>query len=243
MAAGPSSASTHSTELRARVGYVGELVGLYDGLNVEQMGQFFRSTSRRWQQSTFERHLHSFGLPRKTRVRSLSKGMKMQLAFALAMGGEPEVLILDEPTSGLDPGARHELLGTLVTEVAASGRTVFFSSHNLAEVEAVAASVGIIRAGRLVLSGDLDDLKQHQKVLKLTYDNAPGFTDLTALSGVTRLEQEGRTLRLSVRGDVQRVIQAVRAGNGLRDLEVIDQNLEDLFLDLMKPDLIEEVPS
>ena len=90
--------------------------------------------------------------------------------------------------------------------MAAVGKTVFFSSHNLTEVEAVADSVGILRAGRLVLAGDLDDLKQRHKVLKLTYAAPPvpeEVTALRALRGVTRLEQEGRSVRLSVRGEVE----------------------------------------
>lgn len=227
-----------SAEVRSRVGYVSEVGGLYDHLRVEQVGGFYRSTARRWNQATFERLLGTFGLPRRTRVGGLSKGSKMQLAFALAMGGEPDLLLLDEPTTGLDPVARHELLNILVTQVAAVGKTVFFSSHNLAEVETIADSVVIIRTGRLVLAGDLDDLRQRHKVLKLTYAAPPSAEEvaaLRALAGVRRLEQEGHSLRLNVGGDVEAVIRAVRTRAGeLRGLDVVDQNLEDLFLSLMR---------
>src|SRR5439155_17596646 len=102
-----------STELRARTGYVSEVNSLYDHLTVREMNDFCRSTARRWNQATVDRYVQMFGLPVKAKVRQLSKGMKRQLAFALAMGGDPDLLILDEPTAGLDPIARHELLNKL----------------------------------------------------------------------------------------------------------------------------------
>jgi ABC-2 type transport system ATP-binding protein len=231
-----------STEIRSRVGYVSEMGSLYDGLNTDQMGDFFHSTARRWQQPTFERFVKKFELPRRVRVGRLSRGMKMQLAFALAMGSDPELLILDEPTAGLDPLARRALLGTLVTEVAALGKTVFFSSHNLAEVESVADSVAILRDGRLLLSGDLDTLKQRHKVLRLGYASpptAPQLADLERLPGVSELVQDGRTLRLSVQGSVQgdvpELIRRIQMQQPApQDLDIVDQGLEELYLALMR---------
>jgi ABC-2 type transport system ATP-binding protein len=229
-----------SSEVRARTGYVSESGSVYDHLSADGMGQFFRSTARHWQQGTFERFLATFEVPRRLRIGRLSRGQKMQLAFALAMSGDPELLILDEPTAGLDPQARRTLLDALVAEVAAQGKTVFFSSHNLAEVESVADSVGILRSGRLLYSGSLDDLKQRHKILQLTYVDSPSAAQLATLGrlpGVTHSQQEGRTLRLSVQGDVPALIQTIRLeAAGLRDLSTLDQGLEDLFLALTKRD-------
>ena len=228
----------HSTEVRSKVGYVSEVGSLYDGLNAEEMGQLFRSTAQNWRQDLFERFVTAFGVPRRVRVGRLSRGMKMQLAFALAMGGDLELLILDEATTGLDPEARHALLNALVTEVAALGKTVFFSSHNLAEVESVADSVGILNNGRLLFSGDLDDLKQRHKVLRLAYAVLPTAEQVTALrglAGVTEVEQDGRSLRLRVQGDVPTLIQTLHLQvTPPSDLAVVDQSLEELFLALTK---------
>jgi len=227
-----------STEVRSRVGYVSEVGSLYDGLNADQMGQLFRSTAQHWRQDLFERSLTGFGLPRRVRAGRLSRGMKMQLAFALALGGDPEVLILDEPTTGLDPEARHALLNALVAEVSALGKTVFFSSHNLAEVESVADSVGILRGGRLLFSGDLDDLKQRHKILHLAYAVLPTpeqVATLRTLPGVAEVEQEGRSLRLKVQGDVPALIRTLHLQAAQPcDVGVVDQSLEELFLALTK---------
>jgi ABC-2 type transport system ATP-binding protein len=156
------------------------------------------------------------------------------------MGSDPDLLILDEPTSGLDPIARHELLNRLVGEIASEGKTVFFSSHILSEVEAVADWIGIIKAGRLVVSDELDHLKQSQKVLKLVYAEPPTAQELEALKampGVGRIEQEGRSVRAMVDGDADTLARAIRdSGLNLRDIEVVGLNLEDLFLEYMKED-------
>jgi ABC-2 type transport system ATP-binding protein len=148
------------------------------------------------------------------------------------------LLILDEPTSGLDPMARRQFLNTLVGDIAAEGKTIFFSSHILSEVEAVADWVGIIARGKTLVSGALDQLKQAQRVVKLTYADVPPpeeIAALRALPAVRRVEQEGRGVRLIARGDVDGLLQAARARPyPLRDLEAVDTNLEDLFLESMK---------
>jgi ABC-2 type transport system ATP-binding protein len=227
-----------SLEIRARTGYVSEVNTLYDTLTIPQICAFSRDTNRRWNQAVVDRYLDRFHLPPRARVGHLSKGMKSQLAVSLALGRDPDLLILDEPTAGLDPLARHEFLNTLVREIAAAGKTIFFSSHLLSEVEAVADHVGIIRAGRLVVSDDLDHLKQTQRVVRLTYADVPPPAEVAALRampGVDRLEQEGRAVRLLVRGPVDSVLAALgERPYPVRDLDTAPLSLEDLFLEYMK---------
>ena len=227
-----------SLEVRARTGYVSEVHSLYDHLTIPQQAAFCRALSRRWDQAVVDRYIGLFGLPPRARVGQLSKGMKAQLALSLALGSAPDLLILDEPTAGLDPLARHEFLNTLVREVAAEGKTIFFSSHILSEVEAVADWVAIIRAGRLLVCDELDHLKQTQRVLKLTYAEMPPpdeIAALRALPAVARVEQEGRGVRIMARGDVDALAALVRArGGALRDVATVPLNLEDLFLEYMK---------
>jgi ABC-2 type transport system ATP-binding protein len=229
---------TQSLEVRAHAGYVSEVNSMYDYLTIPQTCAFCRQTSRRWNQAVVDRYITLFGLPPRARVGQLSKGMKSQLALSLALGSEPDLLILDEPTSGLDPVARHEFLNTLIRDIAAEGKTVFFSSHILSEVEAVADRVGIIRDGKLLVSDDLDHLKQTQRVLKLTYAEVPPpdeIAALRALPGVARVEQEGRGVRVIARGDVDALAAQLQTRPyPVRDLDSVNLNLEDLFLEYMK---------
>src|SRR5262249_8133661 len=194
--------------------YVSEVNSLYEYLTIPQLCRFCQSVSRQWDQGVVGRYLRAFGLPTNKKVGQFSKGMKSQLALCLALGSQPDMLILDEPTSGLDPLARHEFLNTLVKEVAAEGKTIFFSSHILAEVEAVADWIGIIKAGKLLAADELDHLKQSQKVLKLTYTEMPSAAEveaLRALPTVMNLAQEGRSLRILTRGDAANLVETVQA--------------------------------
>ncbi len=231
---------TNSLEIRTRTGYVSELNSLYDYLTIPQVCNFCRDTNRRWNQGIVDRYIRMFDLPSKSKVGQLSKGMKSQLALSVALGSEPDLLILDEPTSGLDPIARRQFLGTLIREVAAEGKTIFFSSHILSEVEGVADHVGIINKGKLVVSDDLDDLKQKHKMLRLLYADTPTTGDVTALQilpGVQRIEQEGRSIRIEAKGDIDGLVQAIQATfPAPRDIDVTNLNLEDLFLEYMKED-------
>lgn len=229
---------SQSLQVRARVGYVSETNSLYDFLTIPQLCAFCRSLSPEWNQQVVDRYIGLFGLPPREKVGRLSKGMKSQLALSLALGGNPDLLILDEPTAGLDPLARHEFLNTLISEVAAEGKTIFFSSHMLSEVEVVADWVAIIRKGKLVLCDELDHLKQTQKVVKLTYAELPPVSEiemLRSLPEVKSLAQEGRSVRLVAQGNVDALTQTIQTRPyELRDIETVDLNLEDLFLEYMK---------
>jgi len=229
---------TQSLEVRARVGYMSEVNSLYDFLTIPQHCAFCRSVSKQWDQKIVDRYVGLFGLPTNRKVGKFSRGMKSQLALSLLMGSNPDLLILDEPTAGLDPLARHEVLNQLVAEIAAQGKTIFFSSHILSEVEAVADWVGIIREGKLLVCDELDHLKQTQKVVKLTYVELPPSAEVTALRGlpgVMSLEQEGRSMRLLTHGDVEVLAQTIQARPyALRDVDIVNLDLEDLFLIYMK---------
>ncbi len=223
-----------SLEVRAKVGFASEVNSLYEGMSVERNAKLCRDLSRIWNDELVSRYLELFGLDAGTKVRKLSKGQKAQLQLCLALGSEPEVLILDEPTSGLDPVARRAFLKVLVGEVAASGKTVFFSTHLLTDIEAVADSVGIIKDGRLVVSGEIDELRKSHKVFRITYADTPPDEEVEALRqlpGATSVEREGRGVRLKVRGDVEEVEKRLRERPyGTRDIDAFGLDLEDIFL-------------
>ena len=108
-----------------------------------------------------------YQLPPKRKIKSLSKGMRAKVSLSLALAHEPELLILDEPTSGLDTLVRREFLEGMV-DIAAAGRTVLLSSHQIGEVERVADIVAILRAGKLLLVERLEDLKDQIRELTIT---------------------------------------------------------------------------
>ena len=223
-----------SLEVRARVGFASEVDSLYGGMTVEGLCRFCREVSRGWDQALVDRYLGVFGLPNGVKARKLSRGQKVQLQLCLALGSDPELLILDEPTSGLDPLARHAFLKVLVGDVAAEGRTVFFSTHILSDREAVADTIGIIKDGKMLVSEDLDHLRETHKTFRISYAEAPPEEEVRALRdlpGVRNLEREGRGVRLRVRGDTEAAYKALEARPyEVRDVDGIGMSLEDIFI-------------
>jgi ABC-2 type transport system ATP-binding protein len=221
--------------INARLGYVSETNTLYLGMTIPQLCAFFRATAPHWDQAVVDRCLQVFGLPTSARVRTLSKGMRTQLALCLALGGAPDLLILDEPTTGLDPIARRAFLDVLVGEVAAAGKTVFFSSHILPDVETVADRVGILDHGRLLVSEEIDTLKEQHALVRLTYSEALSDEAIAALRqapGVHSVEVEGRSVRVRVIGDVPAATTALRAAIPTPPVAIDTTHLalDDIFL-------------
>ncbi|MBI4771585.1 MAG: ABC transporter ATP-binding protein, partial [Chloroflexi bacterium] len=131
---------------------------------------------------------------RDDRVEALSRGMKQRLALARTLAHDPQVLILDEPASGLDPRARIEIRELLV-ELARMGKTIFFSTHILADVAEICTDVGIVEAGKLVAVGKLEDMQRrlipHRRIHVTLLDKlAEARAALAAVEGVAEVEVE-----------------------------------------------------
>jgi ABC-2 type transport system ATP-binding protein len=155
---GLDSRRDHALLMR-RVGYVSESPVLYEWMTVKQMVRFAAGFYERWNQRRVDELFDRFGIDRGQKIRHLSRGTQAQLALALALGGDPELLILDEPATGLDVLVRRDFLESIIQLIQQEGRTVLFSSHFVHEVERVADQVVIIDGGRLLHSGGTDDIK------------------------------------------------------------------------------------
>ncbi|MFG0333825.1 MAG: ABC transporter ATP-binding protein [Maioricimonas sp. JB049] len=172
--------STGGLEIRSRVGYVAEQPSLYDWMTVEEIGWFAAGFYPLGYAETYDRYTRRFALEPGKRVRELSKGMRAKVALSLALAHSPDLLILDEPTSGLDALVRREFLESMV-DVAAEGRSVLLSSHQVSEVERVADMVAILLGGQLVCVERLDELKRTTREVVVTLPDAS--TALPSLPG------------------------------------------------------------
>ena len=160
--------------------------------------------------------------------------MRAKVALALGMAHEPALLILDEPTSGLDPLVRRAFLESMV-DVAAAGRTVLLSSHQIGEVERVADLVAILKQGKLLALEKLDDLKNHTRELTLTLNNgAPYLSDVPAEVICGRLQD--RQWRLMVRHLDETRLESFRSLAQIRDVAVHTPSLEEIFVGYMQAD-------
>lgn len=158
------SVTENPRDVRRVIGYMPDFFGVYDDMKVWEYLDFFAAC---YDIPEAERGpligdlLELVELSHKSdaMVDSLSRGMKQRLCLARTLAHDPKVLILDEPASGLDPRARVEIRQLLV-ELANMGKTIFFSTHILADVQEICTQVGIIEAGRLVMEGDIEEMRR-----------------------------------------------------------------------------------
>ena len=219
-------------EIRRRVGYVPEQPTLYEWMTVAEIGWF---TSGFYPPGFLEKYrqlVQGFGLPEDRKLKHLSKGMRAKVALLLAMAHEPELLVLDEPTSGLDSMVRREFLESMV-DVAATGRTVLLSSHQIDEVERVADVVAILKHGKLVLCEPLDELKKDVCELTIALKNgSPAAPEVPG--AVIQRKLKDRTWRMLVRGINEQQTDAVRSYPEVGNVEVRHPSLEEIFVGYMQ---------
>jgi ABC-type multidrug transport system ATPase subunit len=220
--------------VRSRVGYVAERPTLYDWMTVSEIGWF---TAGFYGSGFFERYLRlacDYQLPPKRRIKSLSKGMRAKVSLALALAHEPELLVLDEPTSGLDTLVRREFLEGMV-DIAAAGRTVLLSSHQIGEVERVADMIAILREGKLLLVEPLDALKDEIRELNVTL--AEDASRLPAIGGkILNSRRHHHQWQLLVRGLGEGEIESLRGQSWVQELGVRTPSLEEIFVAYLKLD-------
>jgi len=221
-----------NVRLKQRVGYVAEVPVLYGWMRVGEIISFTGRLYPTWNPDKVTDLLTRFGLDPEARVKSLSRGMNAQLALALALGHDPEVLILDEPATGLDVLVRRDFLESIVHLIQEEGGTVFLSSHLVHEVERVADQVAIIEAGQLVVGGDVDVVKGQMKKVLVRSDE--DFSSLLALEDVGAIEGEGRSRLVTVRNYGPQVEAAI-VECGAEIVEVIALSLEEAFIEYVRP--------
>lgn len=141
-----------------RVAFLAQDKPLYPRFTVAETLRLGRELNPRWDQALAERIVRSGKVPFDARIGTLSGGQRTRVAFALAFGKRPALLLLDEPMSDLDPLARHELSGLLMAEAAEHGTTVLMSSHMLAEMEVMCDYLLVLAEGRLRMAGQTDEL-------------------------------------------------------------------------------------
>lgn len=215
--------------IRRRVGFVTEDKDLYPYMTVDEMIRFTRPFFPGWQRELEQRYLNIFDVPRGKRISQLSKGMRSKLMLLLAISHGAELLILDEPTEGLDPAAVEQLLRELIAIAAEQGTTIFFSSHQLADVEQIADHVAILDRGKTLVCGDIDDLKAHYQRLSLVCSDEPP-NNVGRLDGVVSVRRNGRMLSILVSRNAEGIAAELRQSAGAA-VERFPVTLKEIFLE------------
>ncbi|NHX37774.1 MULTISPECIES: ABC transporter ATP-binding protein [Halolamina] len=228
-------AQRETRAIHERVGILPDGYGLYDRLSGRKHLEYAISLKRAT--DDVDDLLDRVGLDASAADRVVggySKGMTQRLALAIALVGDPELLILDEPSSGLDPNGVR-LVREIARDHADRGRTVFFSSHILSQVEAVCDRVAILNRGRLVAVDSIAGLRDALgtgSTVTLTVDSVPDSLTVAAIAGVSDVAVDDRTIRVRVDEATAKVdvIDRVRDdGAAVLDVTIEESSLEDLF--------------
>ncbi|MEP6783156.1 MAG: ABC transporter ATP-binding protein [Acidobacteriota bacterium] len=225
-------AGPRGVEIRQRTAFVSDDKDLYDYMTVGEMIAFTRSFYPRWRDDLEQQYLRKFELSSGRDIKNLSRGTRTKLSLLLALCRGAELLLLDEPTSGLDPAMAEDVLQALVGHVAREESTVFFSSHQLTEVEQIADHVAIIDRGQTVVSGSLDDLRARYQRIQLVFEgDAPEFK--VHAPGTHRITRKGRVVTILSSSSGNEVVDEVRGYRPV-SLDVSPVTLKEIFLESVR---------
>jgi ABC-2 type transport system ATP-binding protein len=200
-------------------------------MTVDQLIRFTASFYEDWRPDIAQRLVRQYQLPRRRKVRELSRGMRTKLALLLALARHPELLILDEPSEGLDPVSTEDLLGALGA-ASGDGTTVFFSSHQIAEVERIADRVCIVDHGKLIADLSLDEMRQDYRRITLGFAHQPQSTAFD-IQGVRQIQASGRQLTVWAERNVEAIVERARSMEAV-SVDVAPISLREVFLETVR---------
>src|SRR5580704_9005227 len=217
-------------EIRARVGYLTEEHKLYAWMSVQQCGNFQSAFFPRWNEKLFHGVIGHFGLKPTARVKDLSRGERAGLCLALTLAPDPELLILDDPGLGLDPVARRMLVESMIYLTRKSDRTIFFSSHDLADVERVADYVAVFDRSILRACCPLEKFQDSIRQVRLTFGGAPpALPKVPGLLQAIRTDGELRVTCVHYNGETEKILRSLAPAQ----METVPLGLEEAFINYL----------
>lgn len=217
----------------SRTGYVAEKKLLFDSMTGNELARFNRPYFPRWSDELAAKYARQLEIPMDRAFKKLSLGNRTKLCLLLALAQGADLLILDEPTAGLDPVVMDELLRVLVEDYASEGRTIFVSSHILAEVEKVADWVGVIHEGKLLLEASLEDIRADYRRVTASGNNLP----VGRSSQVVFARASDSITEYYVRRDAEQFAAELKR-QGATILDIAPLNLEQVFLQLVRKETL-----
>jgi ABC-2 type transport system ATP-binding protein len=214
-------------EARARIGYLTEEHQIYGWMSVRQSSAFQSRFYPVWNERIFRGIIGHFGLQPTALVKSLSRGERAGLCLALTLAPEPELLILDDPAMGLDPVARRSLIESMIYLTRRSDRTIFFSSHQLSDVERVADHIAVLDRSVLRACCPLESFRNSVRQVRLRFAGAPPpLPKIPGLLQAVRSERELRITCIHYNGSTEAALRTLAP----IQIEPVPLSLEDAFI-------------
>jgi ABC-2 type transport system ATP-binding protein len=214
-------------EARARIGYLTEEHQLYGWMSIKECGDFQSRFYPRWNEKIFRGVIGHFNLKPTARVKDLSRGERAGLCLGLTLAPEPELLVLDDPAMGLDPVAHRSLIESMIYLTRRSDRTIFFSSHQLADVERVADYIAILDRSVLRMCCSLETFRTSVRQVRLRFPGTPPLAPkIPGLLQAFRAEGELRLVCVHYNEAVEQALRALAPAQ----MEMMPISLEDAFI-------------
>lgn len=217
----------NAVEIHKKIAYIPGDVNLWPNLTGGEVIDFLGRLNGQVDSNLKQELLEKFQLNPKKKCRSYSKGNRQKVALVSAFLSDAEVLILDEPTSGLDP-LMEQVFQSCILELKKQGKTIFLSSHILAEVEALCDRVGIIRQGKIVEEGTLDELRHlTRSTVTVQLNNQDDIKDIEGIYDLLKLNEKWK---FSVDTNAMVSVMQRLASMGIKSLVAEPPTLEELFI-------------
>lgn len=216
-----------------QVGYLSEFLDLPVWMRVGELLRYSQAFYRTWDSDYAEGLRRQLHLDPDARLRELSKGQQAKAGLLVALAFRPELLVLDEPSSGLDPVARRDILETILLSVGEEGRTVFFSSHLLDEVERISNRVAMIHQGRIALCGELSQIRESHSCWRVRFGSPPASPP--NWEGLLQAKGAERDWELAWSGSVETMREALKRA-GAEIVQERPMTLDEIFLARIRQD-------
>ena len=226
---------------RKHIGYLPEMISLYDFLTLEEVldfaGHFYGMSSTTIKAKTKElASILDLERAKKMQLRKYSKGMLQRAGLAYALMGDPDVLILDEPMSGLDPIGRKDFVD-LIKLLRNQGKTIFFSSHVLSDIESLCDRVGILVQGELKKVGKVSDMLHESSdgfIVRVPEGNQSTISQFEEIGALVRFD--GDVLNINIpKNKLEDTMKMIKSLNvSIISIDTARKTLEDIFLEVVK---------
>ncbi|MCM3442633.1 ATP-binding cassette domain-containing protein [Metabacillus halosaccharovorans] len=215
--------------VKEKVVFIPDVIYFFPQATVAQMASQYEEYYPGWSKERFEQLSSAFNIELNRKVHRLSKGMKRQVAFWLALSAMPDVLILDEPIDGLDPVMRQKVKNLLFQDVAERGLTVIISSHNLREIEDLCDHVGIMHNGKIIIEKEIDDIKSDTHKIQLALADPTHEEHILNQLTILHHEKRGSVSLLIVRGSEEQINKIIHSSPVLI-YDLLPLTLEEIFI-------------
>ena len=195
----------------------------------DEMMRFYSKWYPSYDKARYEKLMDNFGLDRRRKINTFSKGMKKQLSIILGLSAKTKYIFCDETFDGLDPVMRQAVKSLFASDMAERDFTPIIASHNLRELEDICDTVGLLHKGGMLMSEDLDDVKGDVHKIQVVF---PSDTDSDSLLDELRIlekEKRGSLLTLIVRGQEREIKDRLSEGNPVF-MESLPLSLEEIFI-------------